>query len=149
MKVFKLLAVVACVVLLYFVIALFFSGKVLASLSKNDTHISLEVAKTEKSREYGLMNRESMPQDHGMLFLFPKEERLKFWMKNTLIPLDMIFLKNNEVLAVIKNVPPCGKEINNCPSYGPDIKANAVIELNAGMAEKLSIHNGDLLRIEM
>src|SRR5688500_17973630 len=59
----------------------------------NET-FTLEVADTEAARQYGLMHRDSMPSDHGMLFVFPVEQRLGFWMKNTRIPLDIIFVES-------------------------------------------------------
>jgi uncharacterized membrane protein (UPF0127 family) len=114
---------------------------------KNNTFIYLEIAKTNLERERGLMDRESMPENHGMAFIFSEPGYLKFWMKNTLIPLDMIFLKNNRVVEVFNDVPPCPRETSQCPSYGPKIETDQVIELNAGMAKKLAIQNGDLLTI--
>lgn len=105
----------------------------------NNVKIILEIANTEATREYGLMNRKFMPENHGMIFIFQKPEILRFWMKNTLIPLDMIFLNHHRVVAIIADVPPCTANTNPCPSYGPDIFADEVIELNAGMAKQLNL----------
>lgn len=149
MKAFKILSIIFIVAILSFSAYQFFSEKGPAHFSKNNITISLEIAKTEKEREYGLMNRRSMPQHHGMLFIFEEPEILSFWMKNTLIPLDMIFLNDNKVVAIFSYVPPCKKETNPCPSYGPDVPADQVIELNAGMAEKLQIADGNELILKL
>ncbi|MBP9727145.1 MAG: DUF192 domain-containing protein [Gammaproteobacteria bacterium] len=114
---------------------------------KNNTSIYLEIAKTNPEREHGLMERKFMPENHGMVFIFPEPSILRFWMRNTLIPLDMVFLNNNRVVEVFNDVPPCPKETSQCPSYGPKIETDEVIELNAGTAKKLAIQSGDLLTI--
>lgn len=111
----------------------------------NDTTIFLEVAKKNAELEKGLMYRASMPENHGMLFIFPNPRVLRFWMKNTLIPLDMIFLNHHRIVAIIPNIPPCPTETNPCPSYGPDTLADEVIELNAGVAKKMTIISGDVI----
>ena len=118
-----------------------------ASFSKNGHTIDLEVVDTESQREKGLMYRTSMPKNHGMYFIFEKPDMLYFWMKNTLIPLDMIFLNNNKVVAIFNDVPPCKKETAQCPSYGPKVKADAVIELNAGTAKKLKLTKSDSIAL--
>lgn len=145
MKVVKLLSIALIFITLFFLFNLFYKKENLVSFTKNNTTIYLEIANTEKQREYGLMNRKSMPKDHGMIFIFPHAEMLRFWMKNTLIPLDMIFLNHHQVVAIISNVPPCLKEANHCPLYGPNIPVDEVIELNAGMADKLQLFNNETI----
>lgn len=148
MKKFKLILIIISILIF---IAYFFTKKqdvnAPAFFVKNNTSIYLEIAKTNPEREHGLMGRVSMPENHGMVFIFSEPSYLKFWMKNTLIPLDMIFLKHSQVVEVFNNVPPCPKETSQCPSYGPKIETDEVIELNAGMAKKLAIQSGDLLTI--
>ncbi len=148
MKKFKLILIIISILIF---IAYFFTKKqdvnAPAFFVKNNTSIYLEIAKTNPERERGLMDRASMPENHGMVFIFSEPSYLKFWMKNTLIPLDMIFLKHSQVVEVFNNVPPCPKETSQCPSYGPNIESDEVIELNAGMAKKLAIQSGDLLTI--
>jgi uncharacterized protein len=97
-------------------------------------------------REKGLMFRESLDVNNGMLFIFDKEDIYAFWMKNTLIPLDMIWINSsNEVVFVYENATPCGE--NECPPIPPDKKAIYVLEINAGLAEKYSIKSGDKVKI--
>ncbi|MGK7931428.1 MAG: DUF192 domain-containing protein [Microcystaceae cyanobacterium] len=107
--------------------------------------IKLEVAATPEQQQQGLMYRTELPKNQGMLFTFSPARVAKFWMKNTLISLDMIFLKDGEVKAVIDNVPPCRRD--PCPSYGPSVLVNQVIELQAGQAQILGIEVGDRLEI--
>ena len=126
---------------------MFYKKENLVSFTKNNTNIYLEVANTDKQREHGLMDRKSMPENHGMIFIFSKPEILRFWMKNTLIPLDMIFLNHHHVVAIFSNVPPCPKETSLCPSFGPDVQVDEVIELNAGMADKLHITENEIIML--
>lgn len=92
----------------------------------------LEIADTPQKRQRGLMEREFLPEDEGMLFIFPQEGYHSFWMYNTKIPLKMIWLDSNwEVVHVEESVPPC-KESNplKCPSYKPTKPARYVVEVN-------------------
>lgn len=109
--------------------------------------LELEVAKTPKQQEIGLMNRRSLAANRGMIFLFQLPRFTLFWMKNTLIPLDMIFLANNKIVAIYNNVQPCTK--NPCPTYGPQtVMTDRVIELQAGRAKSLGLQRGDTLEIK-
>ncbi len=101
----------------------------------------VEVARTAPQREIGLMYRRSMPDDHGMLFLFPGEQRISMWMKNTYIPLDMVFVsRNGRVTGVARDATPMSEALI---SSGPP--AHAVIELNAGAARSIGLAVGDLV----
>ncbi len=102
----------------------------------------IEVARTDRERQTGLMNRRSMPQDHGMLFLFPAEQPISMWMKNTYIALDMIFVsRKGRVTGVAQDAVPMSEAI--IPSGPP---AYAVIELNAGAARAMGLAVGDQVR---
>lgn len=117
------------------------------SFTKNGTIIILEIAKTEEERERGLMFLTSMAKNHGMVFIFSKSQPLSFWMKNTLIPLDMIFLNHQKIVTIFHDVPPCAKEASYCPSYSSTTDADTVIELNAGIASELKLAEGDQIVI--
>lgn len=110
--------------------------------------IELEVAKTEAEQAIGLMYRESLPDNRGMLFPFnPPRRGVAFWMKNVLINLDMIFLRDGEIKAIATNVPPCKQ--SPCPIYGPGaIKIDQVIELRGGRAIELGLKVGDRILVE-
>jgi uncharacterized protein len=93
----------------------------------------LEIADTPAKRAEGLMGRKRLDENEGMLFIFPTKGKHSFWMYNTLIPLDIIWLDGDwNVVHVEKNVPPC-ESANpiKCPSYRPDKPAKYVVELNA------------------
>ncbi|MBS0557835.1 MAG: DUF192 domain-containing protein [Proteobacteria bacterium] len=108
----------------------------------------IEVAADDPSRERGLMFRESMPADHGMLFIFDDAQVRTFWMKNTHIPLDILYFDQNyKLVSVQQRVPPCLNSGNNCPVYPSEGDARYVLELNAGMAGKLGIKPGDVLSV--
>jgi len=107
--------------------------------------IELELAKTFDQKVTGLMHRESMPLNHGMLFFFEKEMPLKFWMKDTLIPLDMIFLdKDFRVVEVKSNIQPC--KADPCPTY-PGNPAMYVLEINGGLSQDFNIVPGSVMTL--
>ena len=110
--------------------------------------INLEVASTRQEQAIGLMFRQSMPSDRGMVFNFSQPQPAQFWMKNTLIPLDMLFLTKGVIKNIQIDVPPCKDE--PCPSYGPkpDVLIDQVIELNAGRAVTLGLKVGDKLVVQ-
>lgn len=107
-----------------------------------DETFTLEVADTEPARQYGLMHRDSMPSDHGMLFVFEEERPLGFWMKNTRIPLDIIFLDAGGKVVSIHQMKP--HDLRSTRSDGP---AKYAIELNKGRAEEVGLKRGDQLQI--
>jgi uncharacterized membrane protein (UPF0127 family) len=105
---------------------------------------TVEIAEDDASRAHGLMDRTEMPEDHGMLFVFQDEAMRGFWMKNTKIPLDMLFFDaNRKLISVQHRVPPCVAD--PCPAYSSGAPAQYVLELNAGQAEKLGVTSGDEL----
>lgn len=108
----------------------------------------IEIAADETARERGLMFRESMPADHGMLFVFDDTQVRTFWMKNTHIPLDILYFDQNyKLVSVQQRVPPCLDSGNNCPVYPSEGAAQYVLELNAGTADKLGVKPGDVLGV--
>lgn len=114
-------------------------------LCTNDTCFSIEIADTPEERQLGLMYRKQLPEWSGMLFIFEQPGQYKFWMKNTLIPLDMIWIDNQNTIIDIKQATPC--VTNPCPTYGPDQFSSYVLELNSGISEKYGIKIGDSVKI--
>jgi uncharacterized membrane protein (UPF0127 family) len=107
----------------------------------------LELARTPEEQQMGLMFRESLPDRTGMIFLFGDGGVHQFWMKNTMIPLDMIWLDSEgKVLFVSANTPPC--KADPCLSYGPATPAANVLEIAGGMAKKEKIEVGSVLRFQ-
>lgn len=111
-----------------------------------DTVINLEVARTIPEQSKGLMYRPELPPDRGMLFPFNPPQPVSFWMKNCLIALDMIFLRQGEVIGITDNVPPC--EIEPCPVYPSPGPVDAVLEIGAGQAAVLGLQVGDRIQIK-
>ena len=102
----------------------------------------VELAKTPEQRSIGLMNRESLDQDKGMLFIFDAQGVNSFWMKNTFIPLDIIWInKDKEIVAIKQDAQPCLEE--KCSIIMPYEKSLYVLEINAGLTEKYNIQVRD------
>ena len=96
----------------------------------------VEIADTDEKRERGLMFREELCSDCGMLFVYDEEIKSKFWMKNTLIPLDIIWLDSDLKVIHVANAVPCVTE--ECELYGPSSeKSPYVLEVNSGGSEKI------------
>ncbi len=112
----------------------------------NGTKINLEVARTPQEQEIGLMYRKALPDDRGMLFQFPSPQPVNFWMKNTLIPLDMVFMRKGVVQFIAADVPPCTAD--PCRGYGPRTLIDMVIELRSGRAAELGLKVSDRVKIE-
>ena len=110
----------------------------------NEKCFNVEIADTPKKIIQGLMNRKSLDQDSGMLFLFDVEAEYYFWMKNTLIPLDIIWLdKNKRVVFIKHSAQPC--KADPCETFGPDESAKYVLEINSGLVKEIGLEKGDYL----
>jgi uncharacterized protein len=108
---------------------------------------SVELATDDASREHGLMMRTALAPDHGMLFVFSYQAPQGFWMKNTLIPLDILYFDTDRRLVSAQlNVQPC--KADPCPVYPSDAPARYVLELSAGTAKRLGVQVGDELKID-
>ena len=102
---------------------------------------TLEVAATPKAQQLGLMHRESMPADHGMIFVFPDERPLSFWMKNTLIPLDMIFIGADwRIAGIVENAEPKTLTSREVPA-----PSQYVLEIGGGLSALYGIHAGQVV----
>jgi uncharacterized protein len=109
-------------------------------ISGTGVHVFMvELADTEPAREKGLMFRKNLPTGQGMLFDFQREQEVSFWMKNTYIPLDMIFIQGDgRILRIAENTEPLSTRL--IPSEGPVL---AVLEVKGGTARQLGIVPGD------
>ncbi|MFB6190661.1 MAG: DUF192 domain-containing protein [Candidatus Nanohaloarchaea archaeon] len=105
--------------------------------------LTLEVADSPEEWERGLMERQRLAENHGMLFVFPGERRRVFWMKNTYIPLDIIFIDaHGQVINVEQATPEPGVPEDELTLYRSDAPAKYVVEVNQGFAEKNGIGPG-------
>ncbi|MGV8941837.1 MAG: DUF192 domain-containing protein [Lysobacter sp.] len=103
---------------------------------------SVEVADDNAKRAQGLMFRDELAADHGMLFIHEREEPQAYWMKNTRIPLDILYFDNERrLVSQQRDVPSCSAG-DSCPPYPSGAAARFVLELNAGQASKLGLEDG-------
>ena len=107
--------------------------------------IDLEVASTPMQKRIGLMQRTPLPPLRGMWFPFDQRQPLRFWMLNTLAPLDMVFIRDGLVMAIEADVPVC--PALPCRGYGPSEPSDGVVELGAGEVRRLGIQVGDQINI--
>lgn len=108
--------------------------------------VDVEIVKDQEEIMRGLMYRESLDEDAGMLFIFEGDNYRSFWMKNTLIPLDMLFINSTLTIIDIKrDVQPC--KASPCPLYPSTDVAMYVLEVNAGFTERHEIEIGDKIGI--
>lgn len=113
-------------------------------IGDKETLVSIEVADNFLERSRGLMGRENLDDNHGMLLVYQNNEILSVWMKNMLIPLDIIFIdKNKRVVDIRENIQPCKKE---CPIYSSKTPAMYALEVNAGFVKSNGIEIGDAVK---
>jgi len=139
--------------LVFTVLSLFFSGAVFINQESDQSFLTgqvclkntcfvTQIADTIDKQKRGLMFRDHLDGDKGMLFVFKRENQYPFWMKNTLIPLDIIWInKNQEVVFISENIQPCRE--SRCPAIKPDQKAQYVLEVNSGTAKVIDLKIGD------
>jgi len=109
--------------------------------------VHVETVANDELRAQGLMYRDQLRPATGMLFFFPEDGEYPFWMKNTHIPLDMIWIDANRRIAHIEHdVPPC--KVEDCPNYPPHAIARYVLEVAGGVAKQHALKNGDLLQFK-
>jgi uncharacterized membrane protein (UPF0127 family) len=109
---------------------------------------TVELADTSEKQALGLMFRDHLADDRGMLFLFPGEAMRSFWMKNTRIPLDIFYFDSGlRLVSVAENAQPCRSQ--RCPPYPSAAPARYVLELRAGKAAELGVRPGDVLELHL
>lgn len=132
---------------LAFIFFVFYSGLQKAKITpvsfpQHNLNIQAEIAKNPYQLTKGLMFRKSLDENKGMLFIFPSESYQSFWMKNTKIPLDIIFIsKDKKIVDIKENFLPCQQTF--CPSYKSSSPAKYVLEVNADFVQKNKILIGE------
>ena len=106
---------------------------------------NVEIADSKEERALGLMNREKLCEDCGMLFVYPEEGDYKFWMKNTLIPLDIIWMDSNYNVLHIAEAVPCVTE--QCELYGPSEDSIYILEINSGKSNEIGLTENSELEL--
>lgn len=151
LKCLNIIGPIASVLLAVLPLALYFYNQqpqqlpVTATFTKNNQTIELEVARQHSELYHGLKFRNSIPATRGMLFVVSNAEPIKLWMKDTHIPLDMVFMRDGIVNEVVTNAIPC--KTKTCPPYGGKAPSNQIIEVQAGKASLLGIKVGDRIDI--
>ena len=120
--------------------------RVVIGTDAGEVEVAVEVADDDEERQLGLMNRESLPADAGMLFVFEEESSGGFWMKNTLIPLSIAFADAGGTILRILDMEPC--EADPCEIYDPGVFYRNALEVNKGAFDRLGVEEGDRLRLE-
>ena len=110
--------------------------------------INLEIADTKEKRKLGLMYRKHLNLNEGIIFDYKGMNYVKLWMKNTKIPLDIIFLQNNEIIHIKERASPCLNHEIHCPTFGSEKPVNFIIEVNAGIIKDYDLKVGDKLIFE-
>jgi uncharacterized protein len=110
-------------------------------LTPSGDRVVVELAISDEARARGLMFRSALRRNHGMLFIFPESGIHGFWMKDTFIALDIVWIDDDRtVVHLERNVPPCGSE--PCPTYAPPVPATYVLEVEGGEADRLGLEPG-------
>ena len=113
-----------------------------------DKCFNVEIAKTNEEQGKGLSGRKELSGDSGMLFIFKEPGKHSFWMKDTLIPLDIIWIdEDGRVVFIKENAEPCKEEA--CDSFAPNKEAKYVLEINGGKAEEIGLSVGDKIKIKL
>ena len=111
------------------------------------TRYKVELATNDETRARGLMFRDQLAEDHGMLFIHDRQELQAYWMKNTRIALDILYFDDQRrLVSQQRDVPPCSAG-DRCPPYPSSGPARYVLELNAGQAQKLGLQDGATLTL--
>lgn len=121
----------------------FARGRVLIDTGAESVLIDVDVAETEEQRAFGLMKRESMPADEGMLFVFFEDADSAFTMRNTLIPLSIAFFDFDGKILKILDMEPC--EAEPCPAYDPEITYRGALEVNQGAFDEWGVRKGSVV----
>ncbi len=119
------------------------------TIKLGNTQYSMEIAKTPSQQYKGLGGRTSLCPNCGMIFVFPFNSILPFWMKDTLIPLDMIWIKDDGTIVSIQTAPTDSDPSNPKKIYQNSVPAKYVIELNAGDAQKIGLKENDKININL
>lgn len=125
-------------------------GRVSVHASEGSVRARFDVwlALTPAAKSRGLMEVRDLADSKGMLFLYPSAEPRQFWMRNTRIPLDIVFARGERIVRVHRAVPPCPDSVRNCPVYASGEPSDTILEISGGSAEKLGVREGDRISWE-
>lgn len=113
----------------------------------NGHKFQVAIADSNEEKEIGLSKTESLPQDQGMIFLFEKPGFYSFWMKNMKLPIDIIYINNDQIVTIQNNVQPA-KNDESPTIYTSTEPSDKVLEINSGLAEKYDLKKGDMVKYD-
>lgn len=118
-------------------------------LNINENILKVELADTKEKRSKGLGGRAKLASGEGILFVFERQDRYPFWMKGLTYPLDFVWISNFEVMDILTNVPPpaVGVPDRLLTIYQPKVAVDKVLEINAGVIQRLNIKIGDTIKL--
>jgi uncharacterized protein len=122
------------------------SPTVVIQTAEGDKEIAVEIADSPDERARGLMGRTSLPEDAGMIFVYPEPSEGGYWMKNTLIPLSIAFYDVGGEILRILDMEPCRSD--PCPVYDPGVRYAGALEVNQGAFERWGVREGDRLELQ-
>ncbi len=140
---FFVLLIISFVIIIFLILYKNFSSRELKELKVANTKIFVEVKKTPKERQKGLSGRKNLPENQGMLFVFEKPGYYAFWMKDMNFALDFIWIKDNKIVEITKNVKP--EDYQPPKTLIPQNEVDMVLEVNAGFVKKNNIKVGDII----
>lgn len=147
------------IIIVFIIILIAFAGFIFFQFSKASVPTSkviigehtfnVSVAKTTEELQKGLSERNSLPQEQGMLFVFDQPADHSFWMKGMKFPIDIIFINNDKIVSISKNAQPVKDENATLPLYNSGASADKVLEINAGLSDKYGFKPGDQIKLEL
>ena len=112
----------------------------------HDAHLTVDVADTDAAREHGLMGVTSLPADHGMAFVWDAPTEATFWMKDTLIPLSIAFVDQDDRVVTVREMTPC--EADPCPTYPATAPYTTAVDANANWFEEHGVQAGSRMQLQ-
>lgn len=144
----KTVLIIITLVIILGVIFIIWKNKKQGQVCFKNNCFNVELAITNEEQMRGLMFRKSLGQKRGLLFIFDVEGEYSFWMKNTLIPLDIIWInENKEVVFISENTQPCKED--SCPTVSPNQKAKYVLEINGRTSKEIDLKVGERLEFNI
>lgn len=149
LKALSSIFLVAAVIVFFNVDTVLPKQEIKIQTSRTTYSLIVEVAKEREEQQIGLMGRETMDIDEGMLFVYEAEVTPAYWMKNMEMPLDILFIdKDQKIIHIAKDVPPCTSSGDDCELYSPSSPIKYVLELRAGFTDEFKVGVGDVVRVD-
>lgn len=114
----------------------------------NNHKFNLYIAKTPKEQEIGLSKYTKLDENFGMLFLFKRAGYYSFWMRDMKFPIDIIYMRDNRIVTIYKDIKPPKTKNESLSVYKPKKPSDTVLEITAGLSQKYNFKEGELVKIE-